>query len=57
MRRMYQEGDSSEEGGREEGEEGGGSEGEGEGVDKEAWEEEAEDLYEWTQKLSFADIR
>lgn len=55
MRKVYQEGyrrDSSEGGGGVEQE---GSE--GEEIDEEAWEEEADDLYQWTQKLAFADIR
>lgn len=30
---------------------------EGEEIEEETWEEEAEDLYQWTQKLSFADVR
>lgn len=32
-------------------------EGEGQGNGAEAWEEDVEDLYQWTQKLSYDDIR
>ena len=40
-----------------EGEEQDNREGEGQEREVEAWQEEAEDLYQWTQNLSFDDIR
>lgn len=54
MRKTYQEGGSGR--GLDEGE-GSGQEGSEEEEIEEAWEEDAEDLYQWTQNLSFADIR